>query len=320
MTARLLAGVLGGLLAAGCFAPAAPSGAPCAASPGTADERCPSGLTCLAHDGIETCELAGAAPDAPSLPDADPTADDDADGIINLDDNCPAIPNAEQADEDEDDIGDVCDPCPIVSGGDDGDHDGVGDACDPNPEQPGDRIVAFEGFTREVDAGWTVSQRFRIETDAGEARAEASSNESAVFVRSVEDTGPLVVQTRTVLDSIDAAGSDLGSVSIVDQYDRVTDQGTACQLSALRGGMQEQLRIFDLVRSAIVDTAAHAFEPETPYDLRLRRTGSRVACRATQPVLELAADTMGRPGARQVGVRARGAKARFQWVLIVASP
>ena len=39
--------------------------------------------------------------------------DNDKDGIINDEDNCPEIANADQADTDGDDIGDVCDPNPL---------------------------------------------------------------------------------------------------------------------------------------------------------------------------------------------------------------
>jgi len=46
----------------------------------------------------------------------------DADGIINIEDNCPAISNASQSDADDDVIGDACDLCPTRRAGDvDGD-------------------------------------------------------------------------------------------------------------------------------------------------------------------------------------------------------
>ncbi|MHC4836688.1 MAG: MopE-related protein, partial [Planctomycetota bacterium] len=56
----------------------------------------------------------------------------DGDGICQGDDNCPDIPNPDQADNDDDDVGDLCDNCPNAPNLDqnDADGDGLGDACD----------------------------------------------------------------------------------------------------------------------------------------------------------------------------------------------
>ncbi len=39
-------------------------------------------------------------------------ADSDADGISNLDDTCPTVPDPGQVDSDGDGVGDLCDECP----------------------------------------------------------------------------------------------------------------------------------------------------------------------------------------------------------------
>src|SRR5581483_568145 len=89
--------------------------------------------------------------------------DQDGDGVPDVLDNCPAVPNADQADLDHDGVGDLCDPdrdgdgvperslvagaitdnCPNTPnpGQADTDGNGVGDACDPvsaaSKSQPG---------------------------------------------------------------------------------------------------------------------------------------------------------------------------------------
>jgi hypothetical protein len=62
-----------------------------------------------------------------------PCEDEDADGVEDVLDNCPALANADQADGDLDAVGDACDNCPLEPNP--GQEDtfgavGVGDACD----------------------------------------------------------------------------------------------------------------------------------------------------------------------------------------------
>jgi hypothetical protein len=86
--------------------------------------------------------------------------DTDGDGVVDDDDNCTDISNAEQTDTDLDGVGDVCDPdddndllldvndnCPLNQNPDqtDFDADGLGNACDADPD--GDGIIDDEfGF------------------------------------------------------------------------------------------------------------------------------------------------------------------------------
>jgi hypothetical protein len=75
-----------------------------------------------------------------ALLDTDRLADSDGDGIPGSIDNCPGVPNLDQADSDGDGVGDVCDSCPDTPNPEqeDSDGDGQADACDPCPEDPTD--------------------------------------------------------------------------------------------------------------------------------------------------------------------------------------
>jgi hypothetical protein len=104
---------------------------------------CRTDLDCGAG---QVCGLAGAC-----------IFDGDADGVADDQDNCPDLPNADQADSDGDGLGDYCDPdgdadgdgvdnqtdnCPFVPNADqaDVDGDGIGDACDSEGDSDGDGV------------------------------------------------------------------------------------------------------------------------------------------------------------------------------------
>ena len=78
--------------------------------------------------------------------------DDDNDGVLDVDDNCPLIGNSNQLDTDNDGMGDVCDDdddndgiidvednCPLTANPDqsDIDQDGIGDVCDDDSDNDG---------------------------------------------------------------------------------------------------------------------------------------------------------------------------------------
>ncbi len=66
-------------------------------------------------DGVgDVCDVCALEANSEDCAGANPN-DSDGDGIDNSVDNCPSVPNADQADADDDQKGDLCDPCPDVS-------------------------------------------------------------------------------------------------------------------------------------------------------------------------------------------------------------
>lgn len=165
---------------AGCFQPSPPRGLAC-------ETECPSGEVCV--NGF--CHPEGyTAPDDAMvdvpMPDADPGNPDlDNDGVLNSVDNCPTVKNADQHDEDGDDFGDLCDPCPFISGDDkDTDTDGVGDECDPNPGVAKERYVLFDPFTAN-NALWdyqTAPANDVMVTDGDNSTLEVSAKHTRVYI------------------------------------------------------------------------------------------------------------------------------------------
>lgn len=79
-----------------------------------------------------------------------PDPDGDGDGVLDSVDNCPAVPNADQADADSDNIGDLCDP----DSDDDGildDGDGSGVAGD-NPCVGGETFACDDNCALDINA------------------------------------------------------------------------------------------------------------------------------------------------------------------------
>ncbi len=79
--------------------------------------------------------------------------DDDADGLCSTDDNCPDVPNPDQADRDNDGVGDACDNCPDEPNRDqiDDDGDGIGDACDDIVCVPDGNPDLCDGIDNDCD-------------------------------------------------------------------------------------------------------------------------------------------------------------------------
>ena len=82
-----------------------------------------------------------------------PCSDEDLDEICLPEDNCPTVPNPDQADEDGDGVGEACDNCPKIINPQqsDLDGDGAGDACDRVICTPDGQVETCDGVDNDCD-------------------------------------------------------------------------------------------------------------------------------------------------------------------------
>jgi hypothetical protein len=103
--------------------------------------RCTDGAhsVTLLYDATTNQSKLGLADNCPGVPNPD-QADDDDDTVGNACDNCPTVPNADQRDFDGDGVGDACDNCPTAANPNQANQDGdrLGDACDVCPADAGE--------------------------------------------------------------------------------------------------------------------------------------------------------------------------------------
>lgn len=157
--------------------------------------------------------------------DANPD-DQDGDGVLDEDDNCPAHANRLQADEDGDaeiNGGDACDRCPhrpaITPGArhTDDDGDGVGDDCDPLVG-PRHCLRWFDGFA-DTEAELVRERYFANGGDwrvasgtLGQSDAQAGS--AQVVVGDASYSGALVI-TSGRFDDLPLVGTYRNTVGVV---------------------------------------------------------------------------------------------------------
>ena len=252
--------------------------------------------------GGEICQTVGAIDDGgveSDAPAVDAQVDRDHDGILDAVDNCPDVANVTQVDEDSDGLGDVCDPCPPFADNQDSDGDEVGDACDPDPAHAGDQLVAFDGFDDALSGSWTVMGTFTM--TGGEGVLSATDTSTSLLTRPSPAGARVEVRAAFVIDSITAAGLNLGSISVIERMPPNTDKSIACQLAGLAAGTQEYLRIFDAASSAEVASGSYAFAPGDAKELRLGRDGTSYTCTIASPTANLQGTAAFAPALRRSG-------------------
>jgi len=120
-----------------------------------------------------------------------PSIDSDNDGVVDCQDNCPAVFNSDQANADGDLTGDVCDNCPTVAnyGDADSDNDGAGDACDNcvTVANPGQQDADGDGRGDVCDGCPTVANY--ADTDSDGDGAENACDNCALVANAGQQDG-----------------------------------------------------------------------------------------------------------------------------------
>uniref|UniRef100_A0A452T5L4 Thrombospondin 4 n=1 Tax=Ursus maritimus TaxID=29073 RepID=A0A452T5L4_URSMA len=155
--------------------------------------------------------------------------DMDGDGVKNILDNCPKVPNRDQWDKDGDGVGDVCDSCPDVSNPNqsDVDNDLVGDSCDTNQDSDGD------GHQDSTDNCPTVINSAQLDTDKDGIGDECDDDDDNDGIPDLVPPGPDNCRLVPNPAQEDSNSDGVGDICETDfDQDQVIDRIDVCPENA----------------------------------------------------------------------------------------
>jgi hypothetical protein len=241
------------------------------------------------------------------------TGDVDGDGIENSKDFCQHLAGGAH-DEDIDGIGDDCDRCPIglPPAQPELDSDDVDSPCDPDPGTPGHKIVLFDGFNAIAPgaAAWKFQGGEAIMTPVAPAMLEQ------IVVPLTTPSNRIAILASYRIDRIadGATTADAGVVG-VSQLPLGTTVARCGGSRTATAGDRLRLETNNGVNTKI---ASDLFDPASLYRVAEQLEGGTANCAliGDKETAVLQGNTNGEEMNR-VGVYARGATARFAYVLVI---
>ncbi len=162
--------------------------------------------------------------------------DDDGDGVLDTEDNCPLIENSDQNDKDLDGLGNKCDPdddndgildepdnCRLVANPNqiDTDGDGIGDLCDDDDDG--------DGIEDSQDNCPLVANTDQLDTDSDGIGDVCDTDDDNDTILDNQDNCPLTANT----DQLDTDSDGIGDVCDTDDdNDTILDYQDNCPLTA----------------------------------------------------------------------------------------
>jgi hypothetical protein len=209
-------------------------------------------------------------------------SDMDGDGIIDSEDNCPMVANADQANEDGDMFGDACDPCPqltdLAIADDDGDQ--IGDTCDPNRGMADARWL-FEGFHNGMP-GWPASPNWARASDKVRVTAAGppSTDDEYITLPLTHDQRTFDNYTVSVAVVIDQLSTGTEHDIGIEVFDQMANNSLNCVLADINGN--HVLWLVDN-KNSVDQRQAFSWTSGAEYTLRMTRHGMMYTCDVAGP-------------------------------------
>lgn len=297
---------MGTALAAGCYAPSLPSGAPC-----MTDEGCLEDETCQ----MGRCDRPGGA-GSNAIP-----GDRDGDGVPDSGDNCPDNANADQANDDGDARGNACDSCPFVADtGMDSDGDRLADACDPDPMGTVPDVQWLQNsFTTGIPTdyqprtnGWTST--------GGAIRADGSVEQDLGVPLGAPGRGfdHFALSIGATVESVPAGNND----ALVGFYVDQPSSSTEIDCLIFQNGAHQELALYSTDKSTADASKDVAWTIGTAYTLQLAvqlvGTQRQYTCTLFDAQHQILASASGpfnvAPVGTEIGIWTLGMAAHIDWL------